>query len=129
LDVMPVASAPRVLRFLEGPERNRRGEQNLDVVLEEETAALVGATGQGKTRALRYLAGVAAQRGLVPVVFQAAGHVAGALPRRVRHAVEERLVGPLASGAVQYALADPGLLLLIDGVSESRRGYPRGLGC
>ena len=118
LDVVPVASAPRVLRFLEGPERNGRGEQNLDVVLEEETAALVGATGQGKTQALRYLAGVAAQRGLVPVVFQAAGHVTGALPRRVRHAVEERLVGPLASGAVQYALADPGLLLLIDGVSE-----------
>ena len=118
LDVVPIASAPRVLRFLEGPQRNGQGPQNLDAVLEEETAALVGATGQGKTRALRYLAGKAAQRGLVPVVFQAAGHASGALPRRVRHAIEERLGGLLTAGAVQYALADPGLLLLIDGVSE-----------
>jgi len=122
LDVVPVASAPRVLRFLEGPVRDGRGEQCLDVVLEEETAALVGATGQGKTWALKYLAGVAAQRGLVPVVFQTAGHVVGALPRRVRHAVEARLGGPLTAGAVQYALADPGLLLLIDGVSEVDAG-------
>lgn len=122
LDVVPIASAPHVLRFLEGPERDGRGEQSLDAVLEEETAALVGATGQGKTRALKYLAGVAAQRGLVPVVFQATGHVAGALSRRVRHAIEARLDGPLTAGAVQYALADPGLLLLIDGVSEVDAG-------
>jgi len=122
LDVVPVASAPRVLRFLEGPERDGQGEQSLDAVLEEETAALVGATGQGKTRALTYLAGVAAQRELVPVVFQAAGHVEGVLPRRVRHAIEARLGGPLTVGAVQYALADPGLLLLIDGVSEVDAG-------
>ena len=122
LGVVPVASAPRVLRFLDGPERDGQGEQSLDAVLEETTAALVGATGQGKTRALRYLAGVAAQRGLVPVVFQAAGHVAGALPRRVRHAIEARLAGPLTAGAVHYALADPGLLLLIDGVSEVDAG-------
>ena len=41
LDVVPVASAPRVLRFLEGPERDYgRSEQNLDVVLEEETAVV-----------------------------------------------------------------------------------------
>lgn len=122
LDVVPVASAPRVLRFLEGPERDGQDEQSLGAVLEEQTAALVGATGQGKTRALRYLAGVATQRGLVPVVFQAAGHVAGALARRVRHAIEARLGGPLTAGAVQYALADPGLLLLIDGVSEVDAG-------
>ncbi|MGH3286977.1 MAG: hypothetical protein ACRDPD_20225 [Streptosporangiaceae bacterium] len=44
--------------------------------------------------------------------------MAGALPRRVRHAIKTRLGRSLTVGAVQYVLADPGLLLMIDGVSE-----------
>ncbi|MGH3185274.1 MAG: hypothetical protein ACRDOE_25685, partial [Streptosporangiaceae bacterium] len=88
-------------------------------MLDVQTAALVGATGQGKTRALHHLAGMAAHLELLPVELQAAGHVAGALPRRVRHAIEARLGKPLTAGAVQHVLADPGLLLLIDGASEA----------
>ncbi|MGH3286976.1 MAG: hypothetical protein ACRDPD_20220 [Streptosporangiaceae bacterium] len=44
MDVMPAASAPRVLRFLQEPGRDGEGGQSLDSVLEEQTAALVGAT-------------------------------------------------------------------------------------
>jgi hypothetical protein len=120
LHVVPVASAPRVLRFVQelGRDDKSEREQSLDSVLEEQSAALVGATGQGKTRALMYLASVAAQRGLVPVVLHAAGHMAGALPRRVRYSIEALLGQSLTAGAVEHVLADPGLLLLLDGVSE-----------
>jgi hypothetical protein len=77
LDVEPVTSAPRVLRLLEQPAPNDRTPRSLDAVLDVQTAALVGATGQGKTRALRDLAGMAAQRRLLPVELQAVGHVPG----------------------------------------------------
>lgn len=62
---------------------------------------------------------MASQLELLPVELQAAGHVPGALSRRIRHAIEARLGKALTAGAVQYVLADPGLLLLIDGASEA----------
>lgn len=116
INVVP-AAAPRVLQLLRATGRTE-AEQNLDTVLEEQSAVLAGATGEGKSTALQHLAGLAAQRGLVPVRLDAAGHTAGALPRRVRYGIEAVLKRPLTAGAVQHALADPGLLVLIDGVSE-----------
>jgi hypothetical protein len=101
--------------------------QSLDAVLGERSAVLIGATGVGKTAALRYLAGIAAQRGLVPVLLEAAGHTAGALPRRVRYGIEAVLKRPLTAGAIQHVLAAPELLLLIDGVSEVSAGMRESL--
>jgi hypothetical protein len=126
VDVMPAASAPGVLRLMRNLDRGSSPQQ-LDAVLEEQCAALVGATGEGKSAALRYLAGAAARRGLVPVRFDAAGHVAGMLPRRVRHAIEAVTKRPLTAGAVQHVLAAPELLLLIDGVAEVSAGTREGL--
>jgi hypothetical protein len=118
LDVVSVASTSMVLRLLEQPGRRIDGAQPLDVILDESHAVLVGATGQGKTTTLMHLGGVAAQRGLVPVILQAAGHTPGALPRRVRHAVEARLGQALTIGALDTLLVAPTLVLLLDGVSE-----------
>lgn len=91
-------------------------------MLEEQSAVLTGATGVGKTAALTYLARIAAQRGLVPVLLDAAGHTDGALPRRVRYGIEAVLKLPLTAGAIGHVLAAPELLLLIDGVSEVSAG-------
>jgi hypothetical protein len=121
LGVLPTAAAPRVLGHRPDPGQ-AEVRQSLDAVLGERSAVLIGATGVGKTAALRYLAGIAAQRGLVPVPLQAAGHTAGALPRRVRYAIEAVLKRPLTVGGVQHVLAAPELLLLIDGVSEVSAG-------
>lgn len=117
MNVVPAAASPRVLRLLRDPD-SPRAAQSLDTVLGEQAAALVGATGSGKSAALLYLAGLAAQHGLVPVLLEATGHTTGALPRRVRYGIEAVLKRPLTAGAVQHVLAAPELLLLIDGVSE-----------
>ena len=117
MNVVSAAAVPSVLRLMHEPDRSR-DPQSLDAVLREQAAALVGATGEGKSTALRYLADIAAQRGRVPVLFEAAGHTAGVLPRRVRHGIEAVLKRPLTADAVQHVLAAPELLLLIDGVSE-----------
>ena len=117
INVVPAAATPRVLRLLHAPD-SPGAAQSLDTVLGEQAAALVGATGEGKSTALRCLAGLAAQHGLVPVLLEATGHTAGALPQRVRHGIEAVLKRPLTAGAVQQVLAAPELLLLIDGVSE-----------
>ncbi len=120
-EIVPInvvsAATPRVLRLLHASD-SPRAAQSLDTVLGEQAAALVGATGEGKSTALRYLAGLAAQHGLVPVLFEATGHTAGALPQRVRHGIEAVLKRPLTAGAVQQVSVTPELLLLIDGVSE-----------
>ena len=78
MNVVPAAATPRVLRLLHDPD-SLGAAQSLDAVLGEQAVALVGATGEGKSTALRYLACIAAQRGLVPVLLEAAGHTAGAL--------------------------------------------------
>jgi hypothetical protein len=117
-DVVSVAATPMVLRLMEQPGRQGDGALPLDAVLDGSSVALIGATGAGKTTTLKYLAGMAAQRGLIPVVLQAAGHTSGALPRRIRHAVEVHLRQPLTVGAVETLLATPSLVLMIDGVSE-----------
>lgn len=119
LDVVSVVSTPTVLRLLQqtdtpSPER----PQSSDVVLDEAQAVLIGATGQGKTTTLMHLAAVAAQRGLLPILLQAAGHTPGSLPRRVRHAIEVKLGEPLAAGALDAVMATHDLVLFIDGVSE-----------
>lgn len=124
--VVPAPSAPGVLRLTRNLDYGSSA-QHLDAVLGEQCAALVGATGEGKSTALRYLAGAAAERGLLPVRFDAAGHAAGMLPRRVRHAIESMMQGSLTAGAVQHVLAAPELLLLIDGVSEVSEGTRAGL--
>lgn len=117
MNVVSAAATPSVLRLLYAPD-SPQGAQSLDAVLAEQAAALVGATGEGKSTALRYLAAIAAQRGLVPVFLEASGHTPGALTRRVRYGIEAVLKRPLTAGAVQHVLAAPELLLLIDGVSE-----------
>lgn len=117
INVVPAAATPRVLRLLHAPD-SPGAAQGLDTVLGEQAAALVGATGEGKSTALRCLAGLAARHGLVPVLLEATGHTAGALPQRVRHGIEAVLKRPLTAGAVQQVLAASELLLLIDGVSE-----------
>ena len=120
-EIVPInvvsAATPRVLRLLHAPD-SPGAAQSLDTVLGEQAAGLVGATGEGKSTALRCLAGLAAQHGLVPVLLEATGHTVGALPQRVRHGIEAVLKRPLTAGAVQQVLAAPELLLLIDGVSE-----------
>lgn len=115
--VVSAPAAPRVLRLMDDPDR-RPVPQGLDVVLGEQSAALVGATGMGKSAALRYLARTAAQQGRIPVLFDAFGHTTGALPRRVRYRIEALLKRPLTAGAVSHILAAQDLLLLVDGVSE-----------
>jgi hypothetical protein len=122
MTVRATAAAPRVLDLVRDPERDRAKtsvKRSLDVVLGQHSAVLIGATGEGKSTALRYLGGIAAQRGLVPVFFEAAGHTAGALARRVRYGIEAVLKQSLTGGAIQHVLAAPELLLLIDGVSEA----------
>jgi hypothetical protein len=92
--------------------------QSVADVLGDPVVVLVGATGQGKTTSLNYLATQAAAAGLIPIRFSASGHTAGALDRRVRNVAEDALSQQLAPGALAALLAAPGLLLLIDGISE-----------
>jgi hypothetical protein len=54
----------------------------------------------------------------IPIRFSASGHIAGALQRRIRNVAEDALSQQLAPGALAVLLAAPGLLLLIDGISE-----------
>lgn len=49
LGVVSVASSPTVLRLLEEQGRRVDGAQPIDVILDEPSAVLVGAAGQGKT--------------------------------------------------------------------------------
>ena len=49
----------------------------------------------------------------------ASGHTQGGLGRRVRQRIVTTLDEPLTVGAVNFVRATPGLLLLIDGVSEA----------
>jgi hypothetical protein len=132
LNVALARPVPHVLRLMTEPAHAGGTVESLDVVLTEQTAVLVGAAGQGKSTALRYLAARPVERGLIPVMLQAAGHVPGSLPRRVRNAIEVLLGRSLTAGAVQHLLALPELLLLIDGVSEvdsdTRAGLSSDLG-
>ncbi|MCM3882240.1 NACHT domain-containing NTPase [Frankia sp. R82] len=118
LDLVSVASTPTVLRLLHPQSRRSDVAEPSHVILGQARAVLVGAAGQGKTITLTHLGEVAAARGLLPVIVPAAGHVAGALPRRIRHAVEVQLGQSLTAGAVDALLSAPTLVLLIDGVSE-----------
>lgn len=122
LDVLPAASLPRVLRLAsqEGGEAALLQEP-VTVLLDSAPSLLIGATGEGKTTSLRALERHAAERGDVPVLILAGGHQPGTLPHRVRARVETILGTPLAVGAVEALLADPRLVVLIDGVSETDR--------
>jgi hypothetical protein len=122
MTIRTTVPVPRVLDLVRDPDRDRAKanvKRSLDAVLGEQSAVLIGATGEGKSTALRYLGRIAAQRGLLPVFFEAAGHTAGALARRVRYGIEAVLKRSLTGGAIQHVLASPELLLLIDGVSEA----------
>ena len=129
LDVEPGAGQPAILDLIErvesfwptpgGPAPDGTGPCALEEVLGTPVAALVGATGQGKTMSLRHLAWVAASLGLVPILLPASGHTPGTLGRRVRAFVEEALGQRLTPGAVESLLAAHELVLLIDGASEA----------
>ncbi|MCM4080623.1 hypothetical protein [Paractinoplanes hotanensis] len=121
LGLKSVAATPLVLRLL-GPSAASDASVNAvvrcEILLDQRRAVLVGATGQGKTSTLIHLSAVAAEMGRFPVVLNAAGHVSGALPRRIKQEVEVRLGQILTAGALDSILLDPALMLFIDGVSE-----------
>ena len=119
LDVLPVHATPRVLQLLDGPAPATSAiGQPPAVLLDAGQVVLVGPTGTGKTITLAMVRRLAAERGDIPVLIVADGHQYGALDRRLYEAVEGRLGRRLTVGAVQRLLADEGLLLLVDGVSE-----------
>lgn len=119
LEVVAVSTQPAVLRLLGPGDFGGDGDQRtLSDVLDDPVVVLVGATGQGKTTSLNQLAVHAANEGMIPIRFAASGHVAGALERRIRNIAEDALAQQLSPGAFACLLAAPGLLLLIDGISE-----------
>jgi hypothetical protein len=119
LDVLQVGAGPRVLQLGDGPlAAEAAAPKPPEVMLETTQTLLVGPTGTGKTTCLDTLSEQAASRGGVPVLLRADGHVPGILPRRVHEAVADVLDQRLTPVGVERLLADPGLLLLIDGVSE-----------
>jgi hypothetical protein len=119
LDVLPVHASLKVLRLLDGPApATSATEQPATVLLDAQQVVLVGPTGTGKTTTLAMVRRLAAERGDIPVLVVADGHQPGALDRRLHEAVAAVLGRRLTVGAVQRLLADEGLLLLGDGVSE-----------
>lgn len=119
LDVLRVHAGPRVLRLLDGPiePENPRPEPP-EVLLAAQQVVLIGPTGTGKTTTLGTLRRLAAERGDLPVLLRADGHLPGTLGRRVQEAVARVLGRRLTVGGAQRLLAEHGLLLLVDGVSE-----------
>jgi hypothetical protein len=119
LDVLRVGAGPRVLQLGDGPlPAEPAAPRPPEVMLEAGQSLLVGPTGTGKTTCLDTLSEQAASRGGVPVLLRADGHLPGTLPRRVHEAVAGVLGQRLSAVGVERLLADPGLLLLIDGISE-----------
>ena len=119
LDVLRVHAGPRVLRLLEGPiEPERPRPEPPEALLGSRQVVLIGPTGRGKTTTLATLRRLAAERGDLPVLLPADGHLPGTLGRRIHEAVANVLDRRLTAGGVQRLLADQGLLLLVDGVSE-----------
>lgn len=119
LDVLRVHAGPRVLRLLDGPiEPQPATSQSPEALLAAQQVVLIGPTGTGKTTTLGALRRLAAERGDLPVLLRADGHLPGTLGRRVQEAVARVLDRRLTLGGVQRLLADQGLLLLVDGVSE-----------
>jgi hypothetical protein len=118
LDVLPVHSGPRVLR-LSGPSPAEGSRpQPPAALLNAGQAVLVGPTGTGKSTTLGTVRHLAADGGELPVLLRADGHLPGTLGRRVGEAVAGVLARRLTVGAEQRLLAEQGLLLLVDGVSE-----------
>jgi len=119
LDVLRVHAGPRVLRLLDGPiQPEAPRPEPPEALLAARQVVLIGPTGTGKTTTLDTLRRIGAERGDVPVLLRADGHLPGTLSRRVHEAVASVLDGRLTAGGVQRLLADHGLLLLVDGVSE-----------
>src|SRR6266567_1699566 len=119
LDVLQIHASPRVLQLLDGPiTATSTAVQPPDALLAARHVVLVGPTGTGKTTTLAAARRLAVEGGDVPVVLRADGHVRGALGRRIHDAVRAVLGRRLTVGGVQRLLADDGLLLLVDGVSE-----------
>jgi hypothetical protein len=119
LDVLRVHAGPRVLRLLDGPiEPQPATSQSPETLLAAQQVVLIGPTGTGKTTTLGTLRRLAAERGDLPVLLRADGHLPGTLGRRVHEAVASVLDRRLTLGGVQRLLGDQGLLLLVDGVSE-----------
>jgi hypothetical protein len=129
LDVLRVGAGPRVLQLGDGPlPAEAAAPRQPEVMLEATQSLLVGPTGTGKTTCLDTLSEQAASRGGVPVLLRADGHLPGTLPRRVHEVVAGVLGQRLTAVGVQRLLADPGLLLLIDGISEVDRDTRAALG-
>jgi hypothetical protein len=79
LDVLRVHAGPRVLRLLEGPIEPDRPPEPPEALLDPRQVVLIGPTGRGKTTTLATLRRLAADRGDLPVLLPADGHVPGAL--------------------------------------------------
>jgi hypothetical protein len=118
LDVLPVHAAPRVLQ-LSGPTPAEGSRSRpAGALLDAGQVVLVSPTGGGKTTTLSAVWRIAADRGDVPVLLGADGHLPGTLGRRLHEAVARVLGRRLTAGAVERLLADRELVLLVDGVSE-----------
>jgi hypothetical protein len=119
LDVLQVDAGPKVLRLLDGPiPAEGTGAEPPGTLLDDRQVSLVGPTGTGKTTTLAMLRRIAAERGAVPVLLRADGHLPGTLGRRLHEAVTNVLGSRLTVGGVERLRADQDLLLLVDGVSE-----------
>jgi energy-coupling factor transporter ATP-binding protein EcfA2 len=123
LNLLEIDVGPRVLQLLDGPIASTSTTgQPPGALLAARQVVLVGPTGTGKTTTLAMVRHLAAEREGVPVMLRADGHLPGALGRRVHETVATVLGGRLTVGGAQRLLADEGLLLLVDGVSEVDAG-------
>lgn len=114
----PVAAVPARLR----PEEpwDPAGEVGIDALLAGGTApaAVAGPTGAGKSTAAGELRAAAAAQGRVVVVAHAETYIPGRVDALVADAVSDVLGRDVPTLTGRQVLAEPGTVVVIDGVSE-----------
>lgn len=114
----PAAAVPVRLRAEESP--SGAGEVGVDVLLGDGLAptAVAGRTGAGKSTGARELRATGAAQGRVVVVAHAETYIPGRVDALVADAVADVLGRDVPTLTGRQVLAEPGTVVVIDGVSE-----------